>query len=84
MLLTVTAKHLADGIPGNPCGCAFALALKDAGAPAPSVGLWYYEWDVDLGVGAPIPLSREAMIFVRDYDNGKPVIPAQFVLPDPM
>ena len=65
MKITVTAKHIAAGVPMSPCGCALALALREQWRPDAKVGV---EYVVSGTLAVRLPL--EARIFERNVDFG--------------
>lgn len=81
MLITVTEKHIRDGVREDCSNCAIALAIKDdVGFMSVSVqeagkllcdGCWYRV--------EPLGYShREINIWIDHFDNGIPVFPIQF------
>jgi len=76
-LIDVTQECINNGTPGNPASCPIAKAIKNL-----SVDFW------DLGVtnyyirinSSYCKVPEEAMNFIDDYDNDKPVKPFKFIL----
>jgi hypothetical protein len=78
MRLTVTAEDIRDGKRESCSSCPMALALNRAGFETAYVNLWFVRESAN---GLPLfSLSESAMQFVSDFDAGKPVQPATFVL----
>jgi hypothetical protein len=78
MRLTVTAEDIRDGKRESCSSCPMALALNRAGFETAYVNLWFVRESAN---GLPLfSLSESAMQFIADFDAGKPVQPATFVL----
>ena len=74
MKVRVTEDHIKRGIPGLGEQCPIALALRDCGWRAAIVTdrhWWPHpaKW---------IPLTADALRFVRDFDRKDPVEPFEF------
>lgn len=70
--VSVTAGHIAKGIPGDACGCAVALAVIDAFPDAENVSVG--DLYVAMYIGSrsellPIPENVRALITVIDRDG---------------
>lgn len=79
MKVKVTQKHIDNGNPTGATSCAISLAIKSR--------FWFPRFhEVITGVcfcyidKHPYKLPYEAMTFIKNFDNGKPVKPFTFKL----
>jgi hypothetical protein len=79
MKITVTQEHIDKGIREDCTACPIALALRERGFDKYSVGRYaiYPNW----GRRGAVGLSRAAVRFTREFDQGLPVQPFSFNLP---
>lgn len=80
-IINVTARHIAAGKTAEALSCPIALAICDqvAGHDQPVVSCGV------VMLGSIISdLPEEAMQFVVDFDNGRPVEPFAFALTVPV
>ncbi len=83
-LIVVTADHIKQGQPLNGNACPIALAYKEATGIKVSVGVFSIRTYTRDGVGKEFigELPSEAVRFIDDFDQGRPVEPFEFTLED--
>ncbi len=81
MRVTVKQKHINEGIKGDSCRCPLARALVEK-CPDKIVSVLYAHAYLRLPEETESPwlLSHRAQKFVVDFDDGKAVKPATFIL----
>lgn len=79
MRIRVTQRHIRQGRQGSSFWCPIAIALREAGYTCASVNdrEWLY-WDGRRFIVQPTPYFWA--IFIRAYDDGKPVRPFRHTL----
>lgn len=76
-LIPVTAKHIKNGVRGDPNKCALALAYFDATGMRYDFGVEEGEYNND----SCFDLSPKAFKFMQDFDTGKKVKPCILEIP---
>jgi hypothetical protein len=77
--ISVTAEHIALGIPEDPYCCPLSLAIeKSLPGKYPAVGIDCVLNELDGNQIADLP--QEATSFIIAFDNGDPVVPFTFEL----
>lgn len=74
--IRVEERHIKEGKPRKGNQCAVALAIKDRVKPDADIrvwGRWCFVGDRN------IRLSKKVLLFVVNFDDGKPVKPFAFM-----
>lgn len=75
MKFKISQRHISEGKPDDPCGCAIALAVEEQLHCPIYVGT-----SILCTEGQEFPLPPNARAFIQRYDNGLPVEPFEFSL----
>jgi hypothetical protein len=80
--ISVTADNISASEPGNACACPLALAFRAAGFDV-AIGLASIDFYNHLKEWvAELPLPPAALYFRYQFDNGDPVAPFEFDMPE--
>lgn len=79
MIINVTAQHIANGRRASIGGCPVALALQQY-FPLATVAGPYFR--TVAGNSPEINLPDYVTTFIEKFDEGKPVEPFNFLIPD--
>lgn len=78
MKVSVTQKHIDQGVKGSTTHDPVALAMKDAGAIRVWVSPVYLGWTDANRKTYSVPTPDEVLRFMKVFDNGAYVQPFEF------
>jgi hypothetical protein len=80
MKISVTQKHIDEGIRHDPCMCPIALAGSEAFKRTVIVGLNMLlpSYSIEAGAWDVLTLPAKAMKFMANFDDGLSVQPFEF------